>query len=172
MALLIETQPVPLTINADGVVRVGNTRVTLDTVIAAFLKGATAEEIAHQYPSLSLPDIYSVIGYYLKNRYEVDKYLATRKKQSQAIREQTEKKYDPVGIRERLIMSTYHVETTVSKDGKLSIQGLPFHPGEKVEVTVRGAKKNTANRYSLRGKPVRYEKPFEGAAEGDWEVLK
>jgi uncharacterized protein (DUF433 family) len=103
MALLIEAQPVPLIMDADGVVRVGNTRVTLDTVIAAFLEGATAEEIAHQYPSLNLPDIYSVIGYYLKNRYEVDRYLEVRKKQDKTVREQNESKYDPAGVRERLL---------------------------------------------------------------------
>ena len=103
MALLIETQPVPLTVDTDGVVRVGNTRVTLDTVIAAFQEGATAEEIIQQYPSLSLPDVYSVIGYYLKNRYEVDKYLKARQKQAGAVREQNETKYDPNGVRERLL---------------------------------------------------------------------
>ena len=103
MALLIETQPVPLIVDADGVARVGNTRVTLDTVIAAFQEGATAEEIVQQYPSLSLPDIYSVIGYYLKNRYEVDKYLEARKKEARAVQEQNESKYDPSGVRERLL---------------------------------------------------------------------
>lgn len=39
--------------DADGVVRVAGTRVTLDTVVAAFEEGATAEEIAQQYPSLA-----------------------------------------------------------------------------------------------------------------------
>jgi len=102
MALLIETQPVPLAIDADGVVRVGNTRVTLDTVIAAFLEGATAEEIAHQYPSLNLPDIYSVIGYYLKNRFEVDKYLEARKKRGKAIREQNATRYGSDSVRKHL----------------------------------------------------------------------
>jgi predicted DNA-binding antitoxin AbrB/MazE fold protein len=34
-------------------------------------------------------------------------------------------------------METFRIRTTVSKDGKLSIKGLPFRPGEKVEVTVR-----------------------------------
>lgn len=103
MALSIEAQPVPLTVDANGVVRVGNTRVTLDTIIAAFQEGATVEEIVHQYPSLSLPDVYSVIGYYLKNRYEVDKYLEARQKQAGAVREQNELKYDPEGVRERLL---------------------------------------------------------------------
>ena len=56
----------------------GKTRVTLDTVIAAFLEGATAEEIAQQYPSLQLSDVYIAIGYYLKHKVEVDAYLLER----------------------------------------------------------------------------------------------
>ena len=103
MALLIETQSPPLTIDPDGVARVGTTRVTLDTVVAAFLEGATAEEIVHQYPSLDLPDIYSVISYYLKNRFEVDKYLKERDERGKTTREQNESKYDPGSVRERLL---------------------------------------------------------------------
>ena len=34
-------------------------------------------------------------------------------------------------------METFRIRTTVSKDGKLSIKGLPFRPGAKVEVIVR-----------------------------------
>ena len=52
MTLAIATEPTPLELNEDGVVLVGNTRVTLDTLVAAFLEGATAEEIVEQYPSL------------------------------------------------------------------------------------------------------------------------
>ncbi len=33
-------------------------------------------------------------------------------------------------------MQTYHVETTIVKEGILSIEGLPLHKGEKVEVIV------------------------------------
>ncbi len=49
MALTITNEVVPLRAEADGVIRVSGTRVTLDTVIAAFSEGATAEEIAQQY---------------------------------------------------------------------------------------------------------------------------
>lgn len=103
MALAIETKPLPLTRSRDGVIRVRGTRVTLDTVIGAFLEGATAEEIAQQYPTLSLPDIYSVISYYLNQRAEVDTYLQRREKQALKIREQNETRFDPSGIRERLL---------------------------------------------------------------------
>lgn len=41
-------------------------------------------------------------------------------------------------------METYRITTTVSQDGKLSIKGLPFRAGEKVEVIIRGEKKKSA----------------------------
>ena len=54
MTLAVVAEPAPLKTNADGVVRVGNTRVTLDTVIAVFKQGTTAEEIVYRYPSRSI----------------------------------------------------------------------------------------------------------------------
>lgn len=62
MELQVPPERVPIQTDADGVIRVGGTRVTLDTVIAAFDAGATAEEIAQQYPSVALADIYLVIA--------------------------------------------------------------------------------------------------------------
>ncbi len=62
MSLVIVDEPIPLETDADGVVRVGGTRVTLDTVVAAFNEGATAEEIVSQYPTLHLADVYAVIS--------------------------------------------------------------------------------------------------------------
>lgn len=52
------TATVPVVANRDGVLCVGQTRVTLlDTLIQAFQEGATAEEIAQQYPTVPLADI-------------------------------------------------------------------------------------------------------------------
>lgn len=97
------TETLPLETDADGVVRVGKTRVTLDTVILAFSDGATAEEIAQQYPSLQLADIYSVIGYYLRHRSEVDAYLRQRALQSDEVRNLNEARFDSCGVRARLL---------------------------------------------------------------------
>ncbi len=67
----------------------------------------------------------------------------------------------------------YRVKTIVSKGGRLFIKGLPFQPGESVEVTVRGKKQmKNAEKYPLRGKPVVYHEPFAGVAAEDWEALK
>ena len=101
MSLAILTDPPPLFIDADRVVRVGQTRVTLDTVVTAFLEGATAEEIAEQYPSLKLADIYSVIGYYLRHQTEVDNYLKIRQKRAAEVRQENERRFNPIGIRDR-----------------------------------------------------------------------
>ena len=51
-------------------------------------------------------------------------------------------------------MQDYRVETTVSNDGSLSIKGLPFKAGDKVEVTIRGRNDaaGAGERYPLRGK--------------------
>ncbi len=103
MTLTIATETVPLVRDADGVIRVGNTRVTLDTVVSAFLDGATAEEITYQYPSLDLADVYSAIAYYLRRRAEVDAYLQQRREQTVEIRQQNESRFDPSGIRDRLL---------------------------------------------------------------------
>jgi uncharacterized protein (DUF433 family) len=101
--LTIQAQPLPIALDADGVARIANTRVTLDTVVTAFLDGASAEEIAYQYSSISLSDIYAVIGYYLRNQHAVDEYLQQRIRKNVDVRRENEKKFAPQGIRQRLL---------------------------------------------------------------------
>lgn len=103
MAFSVSVQPVPLESNDDGVVCVAGTRVTLDTVVATFLTGATAEEIAQQYPSLQLADVYAVISYYLRHTEEVGKYLSERRKRAAEVKRENEARFDPSGVRERLL---------------------------------------------------------------------
>jgi uncharacterized protein (DUF433 family) len=78
----------PLEIDPHGTVRIGKTRVTLDTVIAAFADGATPEQIIQQYPSLQLADVYHVIGYCLRRPLEIDAYLQQRRAKADAVRQQ------------------------------------------------------------------------------------
>lgn len=103
MTLTIAQEVIPLQTDAAGVVRVAGTRVTLETVVAAFSEGATAEEMAQQYPSLNLADIYAVLGYYLRHTEEVVAYVQQRKAQAVAARKQNELRYDPSGVRGRLL---------------------------------------------------------------------
>jgi uncharacterized protein (DUF433 family) len=103
MSLVIEAPPVPLKTDAQGVVRVGKTRVPLDTVVYAFNQGASAEEIVMSYPTLELADVYAVVNYYLHNRSEVDAYLSQREAEAARSKEENEKRFPQNGIRARLL---------------------------------------------------------------------
>ena len=104
MSLVIEQgQPVPLEADAQGIIRVSATRVTLETVAHAFERGSTAEEIAQQYPSLPLADIYAVLSYLLRHPSEVSAYLHERAARQSAVRAENERRFDPQGIRARLL---------------------------------------------------------------------
>jgi uncharacterized protein (DUF433 family) len=105
MATTLQIQPIslPIRLDKDNVARVGGTRVTLDTVVRSFTRGATAEEIAQQYPSLSLSDVYATISYYLQNREEVEKYLEKRRKRARAVKRENQKRFGQTEIRERLM---------------------------------------------------------------------
>jgi len=106
MAGLSTTETIPFETGADGVVRISKTRVTLDALIAAFSEGATAQEIAQQYPSVPLADVYSVLGYYLRRPSEVQSYLNQRRAEAERVRVDNESRNDPAGVRQRLIART------------------------------------------------------------------
>jgi uncharacterized protein (DUF433 family) len=103
VSLVLTAERPPLATDSAGVVRVAGTRVTLDTVVAAFHDGASAEEIAEQYPSLQLSDVYAVIGYYLRCKTEVHEYLAAREDHATDVRDENEARFSPVGVRSRLL---------------------------------------------------------------------
>ena len=50
-------------------------RVSLDSVIYEFLRGASPESIVQAFPSLILEQVYGGITFYLANRAELDAYL-------------------------------------------------------------------------------------------------
>jgi uncharacterized protein (DUF433 family) len=102
-SLLDHEQRAPLSAGADGLIRIGRTRVTLDTLAEAFSEGATAEEIAQQYPSLSLADIYSVIAHILRREEQVSAYLAERARIRASVQKNNEARFNPAGIRARLL---------------------------------------------------------------------
>src|SRR5664279_1515585 len=102
MAEALTTEPIPLVFGDDGVMRVRGTRVTLETVLSAFAEGATAEEIAQRYPSISLADAYQVIGYCLRHASELEPYLERRRQDIRETRRSNESIWPPVGIRDRL----------------------------------------------------------------------
>ncbi len=101
MTVKISAEPSAVQVDEGGTIRIGTTRVTLSTLVAAFSRGATAEQIAQDYPALALPDVYAAIAYYLRHQPELDAYLAERGQNAAAFRRQSD--LYAAGVRERLL---------------------------------------------------------------------
>ena len=102
MSLAFEAQLLPLTMDENKVIRVGKTRVTLDTIVSSWAQGATPEQIADSYDVLELADIYSVIAWYLWKKEEVDQHLEEKRNEA-ATEKRSMTLPSQSGIRERLI---------------------------------------------------------------------
>jgi uncharacterized protein (DUF433 family) len=103
MVLTLEPPMVPIILNPQGVALVRGTRVPIDTVIIAFEQGDAPEEIAQNFPTITIADAYAVIAYYLQHQTKVDAYLAERREQRAALRAVVEQTTDPHGLRARLL---------------------------------------------------------------------
>ena len=75
----------------------------MDTVITAYQQGESPETIADQYPSVSLPDVFAVIGFYLRHRQEVETYLADQRQRADTVRREHEATHPQEGLRDRLL---------------------------------------------------------------------
>ena len=62
--------------NIEGIYRVGDTRVSLDSLVHLFREGLSAEGMAENYPALSLEQVHGALAFYLANQIEIDAYLA------------------------------------------------------------------------------------------------
>jgi len=71
----------------DGAYRVTRTRVSLDSVVYAFLNGQTPESIVDSFPLLTLEQVYGAIAYYLAHRNEIDEYLRQGEAEFEVLRQ-------------------------------------------------------------------------------------
>jgi hypothetical protein len=77
-------------------------------------------------------------------------------------------------------MNAHKVEVVLSEDGTLTLQGLPFHAGDTVEVIILETQQQAqqlrqlaTNPYPLHNtQPYIYDDPTEPLALEDWEVLQ
>lgn len=79
MILMSETKEIELSeyfdFVAPDVIRIRGHRLGIEHVLGYYLEGYSPEEIAQEYPGLSLEKVYATITYYLRNREELDAYL-------------------------------------------------------------------------------------------------
>ena len=69
------------------------TRVSLDSIVTAFLRGESPESIADAFPALNLEQVYGAITYYLANRQAIDAYLEQGKVDFARAREESRRKH-------------------------------------------------------------------------------
>jgi uncharacterized protein (DUF433 family) len=103
MALSFEAQAIPLQEDSMGTIRVGKTRVRLESVVYAFNQGYSAEEIMSKYPTLDLADVYAVVAYYLNHREAVDEYIHQKGQEAAELRQEIEAHTGHQLLRERLL---------------------------------------------------------------------
>ena len=59
----------------DGGYWVTGTRISLDSLVYAFKRGAAPESMQRAFPLLTLEEIYGAITFYLAHEQEIDAYL-------------------------------------------------------------------------------------------------
>jgi uncharacterized protein (DUF433 family) len=73
--------------------RVAGTRVSLDSIVYAYLEGLRPESIADDFPALTLEEVYGAIAYYLGHREEVDLHLKQLDDQFPALQRRVRETY-------------------------------------------------------------------------------
>jgi uncharacterized protein (DUF433 family) len=93
----------------DGSYYVAGTRISLDSIVHAFLRGESPETICQNFELLRLEEVYGAIAYYLANQADMDAYLIRQsekwvegKRAAQPL---------PPGLRERLIRARDELHT-------------------------------------------------------------
>ncbi len=96
-------EPPPLRLGAGSAIYVGSSRVLLDAVIEAYLHGESAEQIAEDFPTISLADVHGVLSYFLNHRTEVEHYLKLRSAEALLVeRDAHQQNSDGATLRQRL----------------------------------------------------------------------
>src|ERR1700676_3582360 len=59
----------------EGAYRIGDTRVSLDSLVYLFREGMSAESMVENYPALTLEQVHGALAFYLGNQTGIDAYL-------------------------------------------------------------------------------------------------
>jgi uncharacterized protein (DUF433 family) len=96
------SEPLPLPEDPPGTIRVGGTRVTLDTVVYAYEGGDSPEGIVESFPVLTLAQAFGALAYYHQHREEVSRYLERREREADALQREIEASQPPGSTRREL----------------------------------------------------------------------
>jgi uncharacterized protein (DUF433 family) len=71
-----------------GAYFIAGTRVSLDSVVYAFLRGESPEGIAESFPALTLEQVLGSLAFYLANREKIDQYLREGEEDFERLRQE------------------------------------------------------------------------------------
>jgi uncharacterized protein (DUF433 family) len=71
-----------------GTPHIAGTGVTVRTIVRYYKLGLSPEEIAAEYPHLSLAQVYGALAYYHANRDEMDEQMAAEEAESDRIEQE------------------------------------------------------------------------------------
>ncbi len=99
----LSAPPLPLRLDENGAIRVGDTRVTLETVLTQFQQGSSPEMIVLSFPTLRLEQVYALIAYYLHNQSLLDEYLEAARREAEEWFAQLEAQQGTAELRKQLL---------------------------------------------------------------------
>ena len=102
----VEPVVVPLRRDDHGVLRVGGTRVTLESVLGAYLQGESPDGIVERFPTLHPADVHATLAWYLRHRDEAEAYLAETRLEFEAGRREAAQRNAGALTRARLLART------------------------------------------------------------------
>lgn len=93
-------------VDEHGAMRIGKSRVMLDSIVAGFEQGHSPETLQQQYPTLNLEEVYGAITYYLAHTDEVRIYLKRQDELWEAWRAKSATRSSPVVERVRALRAS------------------------------------------------------------------
>jgi uncharacterized protein (DUF433 family) len=93
-------------VDEHGGMRIGHSRVMLDSIVAGFQQGHSPGTLQQQYPTLSLEEVYGAIAYYLAHTDEVHTYLKRQDELWEAWRTKSATRSSPVVQRLRALWTS------------------------------------------------------------------
>jgi uncharacterized protein (DUF433 family) len=116
-SLVLQADNPPLRTDEGGTIRVGATRISLDLIVDQYENGMSPEEMVRAYDTLTLPDVYAAIAYYLRHQSEVRAYLERQNAEAEQLRAKIEERRPPV-TRSQLLARRAAGERTNAPSGE------------------------------------------------------
>jgi uncharacterized protein (DUF433 family) len=124
MNLALEAIPVPLRDDGHGGLRIGQTRVSFESVWHMSQQGASPAEILQAFDTLHLADVHAVLAWALRHAEDVNAYLKRRDEEAAEIR----RKLEQAGITPTREESAKLKEKLMMRDKQRQRAGDAAHP--------------------------------------------